>query len=158
MGSASHPIAIRSNQVSNPMLIASDRLPLIVVVENDRNLSEPISDVCEFLNIDVARLDSEDNLAAILEDLRPMAVLSEIDVQGLDGYHVMKTIAFHDTGLPLLLVTGGNPALAGAADAIEEIWGLSDVLKCADLPSLGEFVEFIFHAGRKGHCLGLLPA
>jgi hypothetical protein len=86
-----------------------------------------------------------------------MAVLAAIEAAGQDGCHVMKTVADHDRSLPILLLTGGDPVLAGAADAVEELWGLSCVLKRPILPGLGELVEFLCLAGQMGRCLGLMP-
>ncbi len=69
----------------------------------------------------------------------------------------MKLIAAYDPGLPIMMLTGGDAALAGAADAIEEVWGLTSVVTRDEPPSPGELVEFLFHAGQRGRCLGLLP-
>jgi hypothetical protein len=37
----------------------------------------------------------------------------------------------------------------GAADAIEEIWGLTNVTKSPELPMVGAIVDFLFKAGRR---------
>jgi hypothetical protein len=65
-------------------------------------------------------------------------------------------VADYDPTLPCLLLTGGDPRLAGAADAVEELWGLTQVHKLHDLSNLADIVEFLFHAGRMGECMRLL--
>jgi DNA-binding NtrC family response regulator len=143
----------------NPIAIstAEEREPIVVVVEDGTYFSDAIYEICHFLSIKVEHLSSEQDLIPTLADLRPMAVMAALDAIGQDGCHVMKTVAHYDPTLPILLLTEGNPALTGAADAVEEIWGLSHVTKHSDIPSPAELVEFLFHAGQESHCLGLMP-
>jgi hypothetical protein len=150
---------IASNLVDDPTQIPSlgEREPVIVVVEDDGCLSEAIQDVCDFLEVTVQPVASRENLGPVLAKYRPMALLAAVEAQGQDGCHVMKAVARHDRSLPVLLLTGGDPVLAGAADAVEEIWGLSSVFKRPILPGIGKFVEFLCVAGQMGHCLGLMP-
>jgi CheY-like chemotaxis protein len=134
-----------------------EREPIIVVVEDDDCFSETIRDICDFLEVTVRPVASGEDLAPVLAKCRPMAVLAAVEAVGQDGCHVMKTVANHDRNLPILLLTGGDPILAGAADAVEELLGLSCVLKRPILPALGELVEFLCLAGQMGRCLGLMP-
>jgi CheY-like chemotaxis protein len=150
---------IASNIAGYPglMPLPREREPVIVVVEDDACLSETIQDICDFLEVTVRSVASREDLGPVLAKYRPMAVLAAIEAAGQDGCHVMKTVADHDRNLPILLLTGGDPVLAGAADAVEELWGLSCVLKRPILPGLGELVEFLCLAGQMGRCLGLMP-
>ncbi len=150
---------IASDLVGNPAPIPlpREREPVIVVVEDDGCLSGTITDICDFLEVTVRPVASHEHLGPVLAECRPMAVFATIEANGQDGCHVMKTVAGHDRNLPILLLTGEDPALAGAADAVEEVWGLSSVLKRPTLPALGELVEFLCLAGRMGRCLGLMP-
>jgi CheY-like chemotaxis protein len=132
------------------------RLARIVVVEDGTRLSEAIRMICECLGVAVERLSSRDNLSARLHDCRPMAVIAEMDAAGQDGCHVMMTIAAHDRSLPVLLITGPDPTLLGAVDAVQEIWELSAVEKWPELLDGGAIVDFLFRAGRKGRCMRLL--
>jgi CheY-like chemotaxis protein len=150
---------VASNIAGYPTLMSlpRERQPIIVVVEDDACLSETIQDICDFLEVTVRSVASAENLGPVLAKCRPMAVLAAVEAPGQDGCHVMKTVADHDRNLPILLLTGGDPVLAGAADAVEELWGLSCVLKRPILPGLGELVEFLCLAGQMGRCLGLMP-
>ena len=133
------------------------RHPLLLIVEDGDGTAGALQPICDFLNIAVERLPSEHDLAGALRDHSPMGVVAHLDCQGQDGCHVMMTVAQHDRSLPVLLLTGDDPALAGAADAVEELWKLEGVVKSARLPSVGAIVDFIFRAGRKGRCLRLVP-
>jgi len=129
----------------------------VVVVEDQSQWSHAIEELCAFLGVRLARVLGEDDLAPVLRDRRPMAVLASMDGMGQDGCHVMKLVAAHDPELPVLMLTGGDPALAGAADAVEELWGLTSVAKHSIPPNAREMVEFLFRAGQRGRCLGLMP-
>jgi ActR/RegA family two-component response regulator len=133
------------------------RHPLLLVVEDGDALATTLQPICDFLDIAVERLPSEHDLIAALRNYRPMGVVTHLDCQGQDGCHVMMTVARHDRSLPILLLTGDDPALAGAADAVEELWKLEAVVKSPRLPSIGAIVDFLFRAGRKGRCTRLMP-
>ncbi len=139
----------------------STRAPIreatVVVVEDEPLWSLAILELCAFLDVRLTCISSEEDLAPVLRDRRPMAVLANIDGAGQDGCHVIKLVAAHDPDLPVMMLTGGDAALAGALDAVEELWGLSGVDKRDIPPSPGELVEFLFRAGQRGRCLGLMP-
>jgi hypothetical protein len=132
------------------------REPLVVVVEDGIGLSRSFRMICECLGIAVERMPSKDDLGVLLRNRRPMAVIAEMDALGQDGCHVLMTIAAHDRSLPALLITGPDPTLLGAVDAVEELWELSSVEKWQELPGVGAMVDFLFRAGRKGSCIRLM--
>ena len=133
------------------------RDPLVLIVEDQPFVLPGLETICEFLGIQMELVNSQHDLALLLKTRRPMAVVCEIDSPGQDGCHVMKTIADYDRTLPVLVVTGDDPSLLGAAQAVEDIFNLTGVLACQRLPVIGELVEFLFAAGRKGRCLSLMP-
>lgn len=133
------------------------REPLVLAVEDQARFSPALQTICEFLGIRLERVDSHRDLTPLLKVCRPMAVFCELDSPGQDGCHVMKIVAEHDRTLPLLVVSGEDPSLLGAAQAVEELLHLTGVLASERLPGIGELVEFLFAAGRKGRCLSLLP-
>jgi|SRR5579872_5140889 len=132
------------------------REPLLIVIEDGVLLSDTLGSVCECLNVAVVRMPSRDDLNILLSVHRPMAVVAEMDAAGQDGCHVMMTIAAHDCSLPVLLITGEDPAMLGAVDAVQELWELSSVVKWPRLLGVGAVVDFLFRAGRKGSCMQLM--
>ena len=134
------------------------RKAIIAVVEDGVRISQELWAICEFLDIEVVRVPGYSDLDATLRAHVPMAVVCELDGARQDGCHVMKTVAGYDPSLPVLILTGSDPTLIGAADAVEEIWRLREVTKAEVLPSIAGLVDFLFHAGRKGGCLRLMPA
>lgn len=130
---------------------------LVLVVEDRPRLSRTVAYICEFLSLPMERVGTGEDLGAMLEHKQPMAVICELDGGAQDGCHVMKTVAMHDPSLPVMLVTGDDQTMIGAADAVEEIWGLSGVLKLRGTPGLGDVVDFLFRTGRLGGSPRLRP-
>ena len=133
------------------------RSPLLLIIEDDERTAHWLQPICDFLEIGVERIASERDVTDALHEHRPMAVVAQMDCQGQDGCHVMMTVAQYDRSLPILLIVGPDPALAGAADAVEELWQLESVTKLPGYPGVGAIVDFVFHAGRKGRCIRLMP-
>jgi hypothetical protein len=151
--------------IPSPLLPAEDQplsvapcLPTVVVVSDNHSVGAAVDQIGEFLGVGVVVLGTEAELAPILRTFRPMAVVTDMEGEDQDGCHVMMLVAYHDPDLPILLLTGDDPSLAGAADAVEELWGLSAVTKAPYLPGAGPLIEFLFHAGRRGECGRLIPA
>ena len=86
-----------------------------------------------------------------------MAVVAPMEAAGQDGCHVMMTVAAFDRDLPVLLITGTDPSLLGAVDAVADLWQLSCVTQWPRLLGVGAMVDFVFRAGRKGNCARLMP-
>jgi DNA-binding NtrC family response regulator len=133
------------------------RRPLIVVVEDDSHLSKAFWNICEHLNVDVGRISRLQDLSAVLRDRQPMAIAADLDAHGRDGCHVLMIVAAYDRLLPVLLVTNGNPSHFEAVVAAEEALGLTAVTKWSSLPEVGDLVEFLFRAGRRGNSVRLMP-
>lgn len=120
-----------------------------VLVVRDRGKNSDFLDaVCEFLDISVEHVTTGDDVERMLLGLRPMAVIADLDSEVADGFHVMKMAAEYDRGLPVLLLTSNDPALLGAVDAVQEVWGLRRVATCTGKDGIGELVDFICHAAR----------
>lgn len=135
---------------------AAPRTALVIIVEDDTTLFNAFHSVGECLSVAVERISTREELGSILRQRRPMAVVAEMDAPGQDGCHVLMTVAAYDPKLPVLLVTGDEPALLGAVDAVEQIWQLSSVTKWPRLLGVGSIVDFLFRAGRKGGCMRLM--
>jgi CheY-like chemotaxis protein len=125
----------------------SGRHSVLVVRDADRN-SEYLESVCGFLDIGVRHATTADDLRTMLTSVRPVAVIADLDGEGQDGFHVMKIAADYDRSVPILLLTGYDPALLGAIDAVQEIWGLTRVGTAAVSAGIGAWVDFICHAAR----------
>jgi hypothetical protein len=134
------------------------REPLVFIVEDQPRFSPGLQTICEFLGITLEQVSSSHDLTPLLKIRKPMAVFCEFDSQGQDGCHIMKVVADHDRTLPVLVVVGDDPNLLGAAEAVEEIFHLTEIRACKRLPGVGELVEFLFSAGRRGRCLSLMPS
>ena len=133
------------------------RHPLLLIVEDGEDIVSALQPICDFLDIALERLPSERDLAGALRDYRPMGVVAHLDCQGQDGCHVMMTVAQYDRSLPVLLLTGDDPALAGLRTRLKNCGSSKRWSSTADSQYIGSIVDFIFRAGRKGRCLRLIP-
>jgi CheY-like chemotaxis protein len=134
----------------------SARLASVLIIDDGGLLFDAFHNICECLGVSVQRMPSRDDLGAALRTRRPMAVVAEVDAAGQDGCHILMAIAQHDIELPVLLLTGEDPAMLGAVDAVEEIWQLASVTKWQRLLGIGAVIDFLFQAGRKAGCMRLM--
>ena len=124
----------------------------VLVVRDDSTNNDFLEAVCEFLDIGVEHASSGGDLGPLLLGLRPMAVIADLDGEAQDGFHVMKTVADFDRRLPVLVLTGDEPGIEGAVDAVKEVWGLWRVATASGMDRIGEVVDFLCHAARDaGH-------
>jgi len=130
---------------------------VVVIVSDDRATIENLGQVCEFLELKMEVVSTGVDLSRVLRDSSPMAVISDVDGVDQDGFHVMKLIARYNCDLPIMLLTGGDSMLMGAADAVQELWGLTSVTRTSGFPVAGQLVAFLFGAGRKTGCMRLVP-
>jgi hypothetical protein len=133
------------------------RMPLVLVLEDRQEMSDALRGLCGFLNISVDRIDCDEDLLPFLQGCRPMAVVAAMDAECQDGGNVLMAVARHYPSLPVLLMTDGDPVLAGAVDAVTEVLGLTGVMQAGAWPSPGSIVEFLCRAGVRGQCLALMP-
>jgi CheY-like chemotaxis protein len=120
----------------------------VLIVRDPSRNDDYLESVCEFLDIDVQHATTGDDLRTIFTTLRPMAVIADLDGEVQDGFHVMKMAADYDRSVPILLLTGYDPTLMGAIDAVQEVWGLTHVATAAGTAGIGALVDFICHAAR----------
>ena len=84
----------------------------------------------------------------MLDDYRPLAVISEFEGNHQDGGHVLKSIALHDPTLPLMLLTHGNAMWQGALEAMAETFTMPNVAIPTTSPGMGDIVDFLARASR----------
>jgi CheY-like chemotaxis protein len=120
----------------------------VLIVRDPGRNGDYLESVCEYLDIDVQHANTHDDIRAMLTKLRPMAVIADLDGESQDGFHVMKMAADYDQSVPILLLTSYDPALLGAIDAVQELWGLTRVATVAATAGIGALVDFICHAAR----------
>jgi CheY-like chemotaxis protein len=130
---------------------------VIVIVSDNAATTENLAPVCEFLDLRMEVVSAGMDLANVLLEHRPLAVISDVDCEDHDGFHVMKLIAQHDREIPILLLTNGDSALMGAADAVQVLCGLTTVTVTSGFPMAGQLVAFLFNAGRRAGCMRLIP-
>jgi DNA-binding NtrC family response regulator len=96
------------------------------------------------------------DLLRVLRDNRPMAVITDIDGHDQDGFHAMKVVGTFDRDLPVMILTGGDPVMMGAVDAVQESWNLTMVSRTTQANLAGQLAEFLYTAGRRAGCMRLV--
>jgi DNA-binding NtrC family response regulator len=130
---------------------------LVAIVSDNAATIEKLAPVCEFLELRMEIVSTDSDLTQVLRDLGPMAVITDIESTDYDGFHVMKVVARHNRNLPIMLLTDGDAVLMGAADAVQDLWGLTSVTRTSGFPVAGQLVAFLFSAGRRTGSMRLVP-
>jgi CheY-like chemotaxis protein len=130
---------------------------IVVIVSDDPATIQSLTPVCEFLDLRMEIVSAGTDLANVLREHRPMAVITDIECKDHDGFYVMKVIARYSRDLPILLLTSGESVMMGAADAVQDLCGLTSVSSTSRFPMAGQLVAFLFGAGRRAGCMRLVP-
>jgi CheY-like chemotaxis protein len=147
------------NVIQDQTFLGSIVVPIqgtVALVSDDPATAAKLQPVCEFLDLKLEVVSAEMDLLQILHELRPMAVIADVDGPVRDGFDAMKEMARYNRELPILLLTGGDPIMMGAADAVQELCGLTTVTSTSEFPVAGQLVAFLFSAGRRAGCMRLL--
>jgi hypothetical protein len=144
-------------RIDFPGSVMAPRQPVVVLVSDNPDTIASMEPVCAFLDLRLLVVAGDGDLTAALRTERPVAVIADVEGEEQDGFHAMKLVARFDLDMPVLLLTDGDPALMGAADAIQDLWGLTAVTPTSGFPLAGQLVGFLFTAGRKAGCMRLVP-
>jgi len=113
--------------------------------------------MCDALLIELVAINSHHDLPFRLHHHRPMAVISEIDPQGIASCAALRSIAAYNPEMPVLLVAGDDPNVLGTIDAAEQLWCLSNLHRVAAPPAPSDLIGFLFQAGRHSGLGRLIP-
>jgi ActR/RegA family two-component response regulator len=130
--------------VPSHLLVAS-----LLVISDDPGLISGLRSICDWLEMRLEIASPGINAGIILRQCRPTAVVFEADGDEQDGFHIMKQIAIHDRTLPAMVLTHGDPTLAGAVDAVQDLWGLTGATQPASELTVSELMEFLAKATRR---------
>jgi len=130
---------------------------VVAIVSDDPSTVERLGPVLEFLELRMEVVSTGTELARVLRDQNPIAVITAVEGVDQDGFHAMKLVALHSRDLPIMLLTDGDAVLMGAADAVQDLWGLTSVTRTSGFPVAGQLVGFLFSAGRRAGCMRLVP-
>ena len=137
--------------------MTAQRQGVVAIVSDHPATIEHLAPVLDFLDLKMEVVSAGADLMHVLREQRPMAVISDMDGEEQDGFHTMKMVADYRRDLPVLLLTGGDAVLMGAADAVQDLWGLTAVTRTSEFAIAGQLVAFLFSAGRRAGCMRLLP-
>jgi DNA-binding NtrC family response regulator len=135
---------------------AAYRQALVVIASDSPDTIQQLEMVCEFFDLAVETVSAGTDLLRVLRDNRPMAVITDIDGHEQDGFHAMKVVGTFDRDLPVMILTGGDPVMMGAVDAVQESWNLTMVSRTTQANLAGQLAEFLYTAGRRAGCMRLV--
>nr|WP_294530834.1 hypothetical protein [uncultured Rhodopila sp.] len=147
--------ALRDQDYLSAMATANQGV--VVLISDDPAIAEKLEPVCAFLELRTQYVSSGQDLLTTLRAQQPIAVISDIEGEEQDGFHTMKVVADYHRDLPVFMLTDGDPILAGATDALQEVCGLTSVAQSSGAALAGELVSFLFGAGRRAGCMRLVP-
>jgi CheY-like chemotaxis protein len=130
---------------------------VVAVVSDDSTTIASLAPVCDFLDLRMEIVAAGTDLSRVLREHCPMAVISDVEGDDQDGFHIMKLISRYSRDMPTMLLTGGDAVLMGAADAVQDMVGLTSVTRTSGFPLAGQLVGFLFNAGRRSGCMRLVP-
>ncbi len=138
--------------------VPSAAVPLVLVVEGTPGLSSTIAELCDFLRVRVEVLPDADRLPQWLE-LQPITVLVHAEPgRAADQVaQALETVARHDAGMPVLLVTDSRAASGGPPGETPAPQKLTNLHWMTSSPGIKPLVEFLFMAERRCGIPGLMP-
>jgi len=128
---------------------AARRANLVLVVDDEPAVAASVGAICAYVGLAVEAVSAAADLGMMLDDRRPLAVIAPFESDYQDGAHILKAVATHDRDLPVMILTGRNPAWLGAAEAMQEILQLPNATLPHGEPSLGQMVEFLANAAQR---------
>ena len=149
--------SILSRDLNFPGSMTAADQGIVLIVSDDPCTIEKLAPVCEFLELRMEMASASADLRLVLQSHNPMAVITDMEGDEQDGFHVMKIIARYNRDLPTMLLTNGDPVLMGAADALQDLCGMTSVARTSGFPLAGQLVAFLFGAGRRSGCMRLVP-
>ncbi len=137
--------------------MATPQQGVVIVVSDNPATIDRLAPVCAFLELQMTVVSAGTDLTDAMREHAPMAIITDVEGGEQDGFHIMKLVARHNRNLPIMLLTDGDAVLMGAADAIQDLWGLTSVTRTSGFPVAGQLVAFLFSAGRRAGCMRLVP-
>ena len=122
-----------------PGSVAAANQGVVAIVTDSKACVENLAPVFDFLELRMEVVSTSAELVQVLQDINPMAVITDVEGENQDGFHTMKLVARYNTDLPIMLLT----------DAGLRVQPHSTVD--------GQLVAFLFSAGRKAGSMRLVP-
>lgn len=113
--------------------------PLILLVDDDASLRTLIALRLEANGFDVAAADSGEAALAMLAHARPDAVLTDIQMPGMDGMALFRAIHARDPALPVIVLTAHGTIPDAVAATQQGLFGY--LTKPYDAPTLVDMLN-----------------
>jgi hypothetical protein len=153
--SATH---VLGRAVAADALAMSERDMRSVIVLTESGLaSAALRRMASALDIELVTVRSFHDLPFQLHHHRPIGVVLELSPVGQACRSALRSVAAYDPDMHVLMVSGDDPAVLGAIDVAEQLWGLSALHRLTGAPEPADLIGFLFEAGRRSGLGCLMP-
>jgi CheY-like chemotaxis protein len=87
----------------------------VLVVDDDDAARESLGTSLETLGYDVGYASDGQSALEAVERLHPEAVITDLQMPGMDGFSLLREMAIHNRGIPVIAISGGGPGMLESA-------------------------------------------
>ena len=92
-----------SRDLDFPGSMTTQKQGVVAVVTDDLATIDRLAPVLDFLDLKMEIVSAGTDLMQVLQEQRPMAVISDVEGDEQDGFHTMKLVANYRRDVPVLL-------------------------------------------------------
>jgi CheY-like chemotaxis protein len=125
--------------------------PFVLILDDSASEGRTLTQLCRALGVRAASVDSTSHARAILQHLKPRAVITDIVMPGHTGFDVMRFVAAMDSDLPLMVASSSAEMLLEAAGEMQRRLQLRNIAFVRKPVGIADLRNFLADGG-------LLPA
>jgi len=131
--------------------------PLVLVVEDEPALAPRMQALCDFLRVQVERVEADGLLEFLLRDRAPVAVLCHSRCTDESIGLTLRAVVNVDPSLPILVVTDRDHSRQARLEVAGDMVRLDNLVWLDHLPGMRMMVEFLFMAERRAGRGQMMP-
>ncbi len=124
--------------------------PIVLIIDDVASEAMTLEAMCRHFGYDAVRACSPREAEAILDMIRPAAIITDLMMPGVDGLDGLFMLATRAPDVPVMIITGSERLLLKAAAELAEFYGIKN-LACAVKPlSVGALKAFLDRVPQSG--------
>lgn len=108
-------------------------MPKLLVVDDEIDICELIAELAEDKGLDVRTVSDSDEVAGVLADFTPDAIMLDLMMPGTDGVELLKTLADKVKNAKIALMSGTDARVLNSARRLGSAHGLN-IIKTLEKP------------------------
>lgn len=121
--------------------------PAVLIIDDVASEAMTLDAMCQSLGCATLRAASSAEAGALLENVLPAAVITDLVMPGADGLDCLFMLAERVPDVPVMAVTASEPLLLKAAAELGDGYGLRDLVCVAKPIEVGALRAFLARAG-----------